>query len=105
MRIVTSAPVATAGNFIELQLEGKTISDATGALVTIRMPESQVMKYVASGGSYLSSHDRRVHAGVGTAATVQVEIRWPDWTVQDLGTLRTNRRYKVVQGGPAIELP
>ncbi len=97
-------PVATAGNFIELQLEGKTISDATGALVTIRMPESQVTKYVASGGSYLSSHDRRVHAGVGTAATVQVAIRWPDWTMQDLGTLRTNRRYKVVQGGPAIEL-
>jgi hypothetical protein len=25
--------------------------------------------------------------------------------MQDLGTLRTNRRYKVVQGGPAIELP
>ena len=98
-------PAGVAGNFLELQLEGKTIPDATGALVTIRMPGSQVMKYVASGGSYLSSHDRRIHAGVGTAATVQVEIRWPDWTMQDLGTLKTNRRYKVVQGGPAIDVP
>jgi hypothetical protein len=98
-------PAVVAGNFFELSLEGKTIPDATGALVTIRLPESRVIKYVASGGSYLSSHDRRIHAGVGSAATVQVEIRWPDWTLQDLGTLRTNRRYKVVQGGPAIDLP
>ena len=97
-------PSAVAGNFIELLLEGKTIPDATGALVTIRLPESQLLKYVASGGSYMSSHDRRIHAGVGSAATVQVEIRWPDSTLQDLGTVRANRRYKVRQGETAIEI-
>ena len=98
-------PLTRAGNFIELLLEGNVIPDATGALVTIRWGEGQAIRYVASGGSYMSSHDRRIHAGVGAATTVQVAIRWPDGSVQSLGTIRSNRRYKVRQGEPAIDVP
>lgn len=97
-------PSAASGNFIELVLEGKAVRDATGALITFTWKDGRALRVVASGGSYMSSHDRRVHAGVGTATTVEGEIRWPGGDVQPLGTLKTNRRYRVRQGGPAVEM-
>ena len=97
-------PAAAANNFIELVLEGTTIRDATGTLVEFRWPGGRATRLVSSGGSYMSSHDRRVHAGVGSATTVQAEIRWPGYLVQPLGTLRANQRYRVRQGEPPVEV-
>jgi len=91
--------VAPAGNFIELLLEGRTIRDATGAVVTLRWANGgRALRIVASGGSYLSSHDPRVHAGVGAAREVDVEIRWPGGEAQTIQSLAANRRYRVRQG-------
>jgi hypothetical protein len=58
---------------------------------------------VASGGSYLSSHDHRVHAGVASATRVDVEILWPGGQRQSIRGLATNRLHRIREaatGGP-----
>ena len=54
-------------------------------------------RLVVSGGSYLSSHDRRVHAGVGQATSVDVDIIWPGGARQTLRNLETNRLHRIRQ--------
>jgi len=47
---------------------------------------------VASGGSYLSESDRRLHWGLGGAAAYDaLEVRWPDGTRQNLPGGPANR--------------
>lgn len=55
-----------------------------------------------SGGSYASSHDQRVHFGLGDAAAVDsVEIRWPSGNVEHL-TLPAVDRFFAVEEGKGI---
>jgi hypothetical protein len=84
--------------WVELILEGARVRDATGARVAIGWSGGRALALVASGGSYLSSHDRRVHAGVGTAAAVDVEIQWPGGRTQVVRGLETNRLHRIREG-------
>ena len=84
--------------YLELLLEGARIRDATGARVDIRWSGGRAVRLVVSGGSYLSSNDRRVHAGVGRATTADVEIVWPGGERQTLRGLDTNRLHRISQG-------
>ena len=91
-------PSAPPGRYVELVLEGARVPDATGARVEIRWTGGRALRLVASGGSYLSSHDRRVHAGVGDAKSVDVEITWPGGTQQVVRGLETNRLHHIREG-------
>jgi hypothetical protein len=90
-------PHAVEGRYIELALEGETIRDATGARVHIRWDGGGTTRLVVSGGSYLSSNDPRVHAGVGSATAVDVEITWPGGQRQTVQRLETNRLHRIRQ--------
>ena len=92
-------PADSPHRYVELLLEGARIRDATGARVDIRWDGGRATRLIVSGGSYLSSHDARVHAGVGNAATVDVEITWPGGSRQMVRGLETNRLHRVRQGG------
>jgi hypothetical protein len=98
-------PSQATNHYIELLLEGKTIPDATGSIVTFRWEHGGASRVVASGGSYLSSNDRRVHVGVGAATAIEAEIRWPDGHVQKIASLEANRRYRIRQGTAPSALP
>ena len=51
---------------------------------------------VSTAGSYLSSGDRRLHFGLGTAeAAALVEIEWPSGTVQLLENVPANQILEV----------
>lgn len=91
-------PGASPGRYVELALDGARVRDATGARVEIRWSGGRALRLVASGGSYLSSHDRRVHAGVGDAKSVDVEILWPGGTRQTIRGLETNRLHHIREG-------
>ena len=52
-------------------------------------------QYANSGGSYLSASDKRVHFGLGSAETAQVEIWWPSGTHQKLANVRTNQFLEI----------
>jgi hypothetical protein len=52
-----------------------------GAKVTIRAGGRTQSRDIASGDSYMSTHDPRPHFGLGTVSTVdEVDVRWPDGT-------------------------
>jgi hypothetical protein len=34
-------------------------------------------RFATAAGSYLSSNDKRLHFGLGSAGTADIEIRWP----------------------------
>jgi hypothetical protein len=98
----------TPHHWIRLQLEGTRYlnpagsnRDAIGARVTLRAGGRTLVRHVKGGGSYLSSHDRRLLIGLGAADRVdKVEIRWPysEASVQRFGPLAADRSYKLVQG-------
>jgi hypothetical protein len=46
----------------------------------------------------MSSSDRRLHFGLGQEKTIQeIEIRWPDGTVQKLTSISSDQVLKVEQ--------
>ncbi len=101
----------TPHHWIRLQLEGTrhlnpggSNRDAIGAQVTLRVGGRTLVRHVKGGGSYLSSHDRRLLVGLGSAERVdEVEVRWPNAkaTVQRFGSLQADRSYKLVEGAAA----
>lgn len=88
-------PTGARGRYVELTLAGERIRDATGARVEIRWEGGRATRLVVSGGSYLSSNDPRVHAGVGDAQRVDVEIVWPGGARQTVRGLETNRLHRI----------
>jgi hypothetical protein len=49
-----------------------------------------------SGGSYASSHDQRVHFGLGGSSNVEdVEIRWPSGAVQHVALPSVDRFFTI----------
>lgn len=88
-------PPATPHRYVEVLLQGARVRDATGARVEITWPTGRVTRLVVSGGSYLSSNDQRVHAGVGDAVKVDIEIIWPGGRTQRLNGLETNRLHRI----------
>jgi enediyne biosynthesis protein E4 len=80
----------------------KSPRDAVGATVYLTAGKIRQRRDVLSGGSFASSNDPRLHFGLGTATTVdQIEIRWPDRTVQRAELPGKVDRYYVIEEGKA----
>ena len=85
-------------NWLALDLTGSESSrDAIGARVRVRVDGGREQHLtVSTAGSYLSSGDRRLHFGLGTAeAAALVEIEWPSGTVQLLENVPANQILEV----------
>ncbi len=74
--------------------------DAYGAEVVIVEGERRHHRIVNSAGSYLASHDPRVHVGLKAKQFDHIQVRWPDgpqnWETFDGGD--TDRRLSLVRG-------
>ncbi len=90
-----------AGNWLLISLEGtRTNRSAIGAKVTLETAEGKQMREVRGGSSYESTHDFRVHFGLGRLETVKkLTVRWTDGTTQDFENLAVNRAYRLKEGG------
>ncbi|MGH7199440.1 MAG: CRTAC1 family protein, partial [Planctomycetaceae bacterium] len=56
---------------------------AYGAVVIVTASERQWRRVVNPGASYLSSHDPRVHFGLGTVETLdRIDVLWPDGSTE-----------------------
>jgi hypothetical protein len=65
---------------------------AIGTRVIVELDGVRLVRDVASGGSFLSVHDPRLHFGLGSAERARrVEIRWPDGTTEVLEDVEANR--------------
>ena len=99
---------APPGNhWIKIRLEGtKSNRSAIGSRVLARYGGKVQAQEVLSGTSYLSSNDPRLHFGLGSATTADIEIHWPLGLVErypglSAGQLFTIRECQgIVKGRP-----
>ena len=65
-----------------------------------------MIRHRASGGSYLSQHDPRLHFGLGSHDRVdRLEVRWTDGTSDVFEDLPADRYLTVLQGTGALAAP
>jgi enediyne biosynthesis protein E4 len=54
-------------------------------------------RFATTAGSYLSASDKRLHFGLGSAETVNIEIRWPSGVQQTVNDVHANQFLEVVE--------
>jgi hypothetical protein len=87
----------TPNHWLTLNLAGhKSNRDAIGAAVKIVTSQGEQYATVTTGGSYLSSSDKRVHFGVGPQSIIrEIDIRWPSGIRQTLRDVRADQIMRV----------
>jgi enediyne biosynthesis protein E4 len=86
-------------NWIQVVLDGRTANrSAIGAAVTVVAGGKRQVRAVLSQSSYYSHDDLRLHFGVGSAATIdELEVRWPDGSVQQLRGVATRKLVTITR--------
>jgi hypothetical protein len=95
---------ADTNHWVGIVLAGgaKSPRDAIGAKVFVTAGGTRQRGDVMSGGSYESSNDQRLHFGLGQSSSVDdVEIQWPDGTVEH-ASLPSVDRFFVIEEGKGI---
>jgi enediyne biosynthesis protein E4 len=73
--------------------------EAIGAKVWLEAGGKKQYREVSGGGGYLSTNDRRLHFGLGSAAQVdRLEIRWPDGARETRTALPASRIVVIERG-------
>jgi len=83
-------------NWLMIQTLGtKSNRDGIGASVRITPASGpDQFGFVSTAGSYLSSHDKRLHFGLGTNRQVKlIEIKWPSGIVQTWTNVPANQLF------------
>ena len=97
----------TGNHWIQVKVVG-TKSNRTGigariyCTSTLDGKTHRQMDEVRSGGSYLSQSDLRVHFGLGSADSAEIEVHWPSGIVDRLGKTGVDRVIKVVEGRASV---
>ena len=88
-----------AGNWLLVKLKGKgRMTDAIGAVVTVKAGRLTMMRLVQSGTSYLSQEDMRRHFGLGPETRAALlEVLWPDGTTTRLENGKADRLVEIRQ--------
>jgi hypothetical protein len=94
-------------HWIELRLYGTRSSrDGIGARITLKAGGVTLVDEAKGGMSYQSSHDPRLHFGLGAAARIDsIEVRWPSGVVDRLSGLAADRIVGVKEGAGETATP
>ncbi len=80
--------------------------DAIGARLTLQVGQRALTRWIAGGGSFLASHDRRLVFGFGgDGAPGQLEIRWPSGRIQIVAALARGRYHDITEPAAKGPLP
>jgi hypothetical protein len=83
-------------HWLTITLRGKRSNrDGFGARVQVN---GQV-RFATAAGSYLSSNDKRLHFGLGSAETAEIEILWPSGIHQLLRNVKTDQFMVIEESG------
>jgi hypothetical protein len=91
---------AAAGRrWLGVRLRGTSSSrDAIGAKLTLHAGHRTLTRWIAGGGSFLGSHDRRVVFGLGREGVAgDLEILWPSGRMQRVSALAPGRYHDIVE--------
>ncbi|MSR61166.1 MAG: CRTAC1 family protein [Planctomycetes bacterium] len=87
------------GNWILVRALEKSGGDALNAILEFELGEQRVRRDVNASFGYLSSHDPRVHLGLGALTRVDgVGITWVDGTRERFGPLEANHVHVLRRG-------
>jgi hypothetical protein len=88
-------------HWIELKLIGgpKSPRDAIGATVYLTADGKKQRGDVFSGGSFASTHDPRVHFGLGDATSIDlIEVRWPSGVKEKFAVAKVDQIVTLTEG-------
>ncbi|RSL18140.1 VCBS repeat protein [Edaphobacter aggregans] len=88
-------------HWIELRLIGgpKSPRDAVGATVYLTAAGKRQRGDVISGGSYASTHDPRIHFGIGDATAIDnLEVHWPSGTIEKFAIAKPDQIVTLTEG-------
>jgi enediyne biosynthesis protein E4 len=84
--------------YLRVDLRGRSPNTrAVGAVLVASAQGRRFMRHVSCGRGYLGQADIATTFGVGSAETVDLEIRWPDGSTQTLTGLPTNTSHRIEQ--------
>ena len=89
------------GNWIMIQAvdPARGGRDALGAIVTVKAESRKWIRQMTPGSSYLSSHDPRLHFGLGEVEKVdEIEIIWPDGSAEQFPGSEAKRLLVLKRG-------
>jgi len=85
-------------HWLMLSLVARHHPDALGTRVTLTAAGTNPqLRQRRSASSYLSTHDPRLHFGLGDATQADLKIQWPDGTIQTLTDIPADQILRVVQ--------
>ena len=91
--------VSGAGHWLKVKLVGtRSNRSAIGALVTALYGERRQAQAVLASSGYLSCGDRRLHFGLGTATTADLEIAWPSGIREAVKGLGADQLVTIKEG-------
>jgi len=86
-------------HWIKVKLRGvQSNRSAIGARVTVRYGERVQAQEVMAQSSYLSCNDTRLHFGLGSASSADIEIRWPLGRIDRLTGVSADQLVWVTEG-------
>jgi hypothetical protein len=88
------------GHWLSLRLEGVHCNrDGYGSEVKVTTAGLTQVRVCHTDGSYLSSSDKRVHVGIGTALqATNVSVLWPDGHRDSFVNLAADKEYTLREG-------
>jgi hypothetical protein len=97
---------APAGNhWIKIRLHGtKSNRSALGSRVVVRSGGKIQVQELMSQSSYVSSNDPRLHFGLGTASSVDIEVRWPLGAVEVHKNVAVDQLVTLREGSDSIKV-
>jgi enediyne biosynthesis protein E4 len=91
-------------HWIKLQLVGtKSNRGAIGSRVLVRYGGKTQAQSLTSQSSYYSSNDPRLHFGLGTASTVEIEVFWPNGSVESFKDIAADQLVTIEEGKGVVK--
>jgi hypothetical protein len=95
--------VSGSNHWLKVLLIGFTSNrSAIGAQVVAAYGERRQVQAVMAQSSYLSVNDRRLHFGLGPAASANLEIQWPNGGKEKVADVAANQLVVIREGSGMI---
>jgi enediyne biosynthesis protein E4 len=86
-------------NWIKVKLEGvKSNRSAIGARVLVHYGGKTQAQSVLSQSSFYSCNDPRLHFGLGSNVTVDIDVHWPTGVTESFKRVSVNRLLTLREG-------
>jgi len=93
-----------SNHWIKIRLIGtKSNRSAIGARVTLHYGGKAQVQEVMSQSSYVSSNDPRLHFGLGSVESVDIEVRWPLGLIEQHKSVRVNQLVTFKEGSGTMD--